>query len=140
MIEDGMNSILIKVCVIGLDKVDLMKQFVVDNNLTDLKYNNISSSTDDIVIDIYTEDPTLNEMSNYLSSKPCYKQDVLKFFKVNNISDIGEAKLKDYFINHENLWKGLQQYLIDLHPEDIAERKRVIRENRDLELHSKKRR
>ena len=25
MIEDGMNSILIKVCVIGLDKIDLMK-------------------------------------------------------------------------------------------------------------------
>ena len=25
MIEDGMNSIFIKVCVIGLDKIDLMK-------------------------------------------------------------------------------------------------------------------
>ena len=38
MIEDGMNSILIKVCVIGLDKIDLMKSLnEMKNKLMKLK-------------------------------------------------------------------------------------------------------
>ena len=38
MIEDGMNSILIKVCVIGLDKINLMKSLKeMKNKLMKLK-------------------------------------------------------------------------------------------------------